>query len=342
MLAKILIAGAIPLALAHADFQYESTSKLTGGSLLTMLRFVPGTGAIKEPQVSTIAFKGNRMVRRSKRQAEIIDLDKRTITTVNFDKKTWSEMTFDQMKQMLDEASNAADQKQPDANGKQVDLDLNVDVKDTGKSKSVNGMDANEFLLTMTMTATDPQSGQSGAMNVTSDMWITKNISGADEMREFYKRMAKELDWAPTGFGNILNRPDVAKAMSKMMAEGSKMEGTPVEQIVRMGGAGAGGDSAGAATATQSAPKPSLSDAVGGALGGRLGLGGFGRKKKEADAQPATDASSSSQSAGVLMEMTVDNSGFSKGSVDEALFAFPSDFKKVDETAAQGTRSRKR
>ena len=332
MLARIFIAGIIPLAIANADFQYQSTSKMTGGSLLTMLRFVPGAGAIKEPQVSTVAFKGNRMVHRSKRQAEIIDLDKRTITTVNFEKKTYSEMTFEQMKQMLEDASNQAKEAQA-KKGQQVDLDIDAEVKDTGQSKTVNGMDAHEVVLTMTMNATDPQSGQSGAMKVISDMWLSKDVPGAAEIREFYKKMSKELDWAPTGFGNMLNRPDVAKAMAKMMAEGGKMEGTPVEQIIRMGG---DGTTAGA-TSQSATPRPSLGDALGGALGGKLGgLGGFGRKKKDADAQPEA----SQQAPGVLMEMTVDNTGFSTSSVDDALFAFPADFKKVDETAQQGRRGK--
>src|SRR6185437_9678364 len=134
VLVRVFLCGAMPLALAHADFQYQSTSKLTGGSLLTMLRFVPGTGAIKEPQISTVAFKGDRMVRRGKREAEIIDLGKHTITTVNFDKKTYSEMTFEQMKQMLEDASNQMKQKQAES-PQNVNVDFNVDVKDTGQSK---------------------------------------------------------------------------------------------------------------------------------------------------------------------------------------------------------------
>jgi hypothetical protein len=181
-------------------------------------------------------------------------------------------------------------------------------------------------------------------MNVTSDMWLAKDVSGASEMRDFYKRMAKELDWAPTGFGSMLNRPDVAKALAKMMAEGGKMEGMPVEQIIRMGGESAQGGRAATTSSSQSAPSPSLGEALGGAFGGKLGgLGGFGwKKKQDADTKPAEASSGaqSGQSAGVLMEMTVDNTGFSTTSVDEALFAYPGDFKKVDETANQARRGK--
>ena len=40
-----------------ADFSYTQTTRVTGGSLLNMTRFMPGTGSIKEPQTHTIAVK---------------------------------------------------------------------------------------------------------------------------------------------------------------------------------------------------------------------------------------------------------------------------------------------
>src|ERR1019366_566553 len=194
MLTRLLLFSAIPLVIANADFQYQSTSRMTGGSLMQIMRFVPGSGAIKEPQVSTVAVQGNRMVRKSKRQAEIIDLDKRTITNVNFEKRTYSEMTFEQMKQMLDSVSGQM-AKQP-ADADKVNVDVDADIKDTGQTKTINGMDAHQVIVSMSMTATDPQSGQTGTMKMNSELWLSKDVPGAEEMREFYKRMAKDLDWA--------------------------------------------------------------------------------------------------------------------------------------------------
>lgn len=338
MLTRLLLFSTIPLVLANADFQYQSTSRMTGGSLLQIMRFVPGAGAMKEPQVSTVAVQGNRMVRKSKRQAEIIDLDKRTITTVNFEKHTYSEMTFEQMKQMLDAASSQV-AKQP-ADGDKVNVDVDADIKDTGQTRTINGMDAHQVLVTMSMAATDPQSGQTGTMKMNSEMWLSKNVPGAEEMREFYKRMAKEIDWAPTGLGAMMNRPDLARAMAKMMAEGGKMEGTPVEQIVRIGGAGMDPANPQAGSQQAPAPKPSVSDALSGALGSKLGgFGGFGKKKKQDDAA-TTDKPADASSSGPLMEMTIDNTGFSTSGVDASLFAVPGDFKKVEEATAPQKRGK--
>jgi hypothetical protein len=333
MLTRTLLFSAVTLVCARADFQYQSTSRMTGGSLLQMIRFVPGTGALKEPQVSTVAVQGNRMVRKDKRMAEVIDLDKRTITTVNFEKRTYSEITFEQMKQMLEQASNKMSQKEPQGSDR-VNMNLDADVRDTGQTKTVNGLNTHEVVMSMSMTASDPQSGQAGALKVTSDMWLSSDVPGAAEMRDFYARMAKELDWAPTGMGAMVNRPDIARAMAKTMAAGGKLDGTPVQQIVRVGG---DGTSMPSGSQQPPAPRPTVGDALNGALGARLGgFGGFGKKKKEAPAaeNQAGEINGNVAAAGPLMEMTIDNTGFSTSGVDTSLFAVPGDFKKVEEGPA--------
>jgi hypothetical protein len=310
-----------------------------------MMRFVPGGGALKEPQISTVAVQGNRMVRKSKRDGEIIDLDKRTITTINFEKRTYTEVTFEQMKQGLEQASASASQQQQQQQqpaGQKVNLDVDADIKNTGQTKTINGMEAHQVIMTMSMGATDPQSGQAGAMKMNSEMWLVKEIQGAGEMREFYMRMAKELDWAPTGMGGMMNRPDISRALAKMTAEGEKMDGTPVQQVIRMSmsASGAPGDPQTPQQTSQqgqAAPaRPSLGDALGGALGGKLGgLGGFGRKKKQEtpanDTAAADGQASGQQATGSLMEMTTESTGFSTSGVDPSLFAVPADFKKVEE-----------
>jgi hypothetical protein len=337
MLTRLFVCAAIPLCFAQADFQYQSTSRVTGGSLIQMMRFIPGGGALKEPQVSTVAIQGNRFGRRSKRDGEIIDLDKRTITSINFEKKTYSEVTFEQMKQALEQATAKAQaQAKPSPaaeDAKKVDLGVDADLKDTGKTRNVNGYDAHEVIMTMAMTASDPQSGAAGAMKLNSEMWIAKDVPGSGEVREFYARMAKELDWAPTGMAGIMNRPDIAKAMAKMSAESGKMEGTPVQQITKITIDGAGTPEG--QSSQPAAPRPSVSDAIGGALGSKLGgFGGFGKKKKQdapsADAPADTAAAGSSAGSGSLMEMTIDNTGFTTSGIDASMFQIPAGFKKVE------------
>src|SRR5579884_3998588 len=241
-----ILACSAPL---RADFQYQSTARITGGALLQLLRFVPGAGRLREPQTSTVAVQGNKMVHKSPLETQIIDIDKRTITTINTEKRTYSVMTFDQMKQAMEDASSKLqNSKQPGS----PDVSFDANIQQTGQTRNIAGYDTKEAILTMSMTMTDPRTAQTGAMAIRMDMWTAPEVAGYSEIRDFYKRMAKELDWMPGGMG-MLNRPDMARAFSKMIAQGGAMEGTPIEEIISIRPAAAPGSPA---TGNEAAPAP--------------------------------------------------------------------------------------
>jgi hypothetical protein len=315
---------------AQADFSYQETSKITGGLMAGMMK-VAGVFSkqAREPIQSTVALKGNRMAHRGSMRASIIDLDSKTITEIDLQKKTYSVMTFEQMKQMLDNMAQKMHQQKPEAQ-----MDLKVSAKATGNSKQVAGYDAKEMLVRIEMQGTDEKTGQTGAMVVTTDLWITPMVPGYGEVREFYKKMAAELNWTPGG-NMFMARPDVSKGMAEAMKEIAKLDGMPVYQTVTMGAAGtapADGTQAAAPPAQQQqqqqqSEKPSLS----GALAGRFGLG----RKKSQDSQPAQQQQSqqsqqSQAGPGALLEMTTEYAGFSSAAVDASLFEVPAGFKKVE------------
>jgi hypothetical protein len=317
----VLLLAVIP---AQADFSYQETSKITGGMLAGMMK-VAGVFSkqAREPMQSTVALKGNRLAHRSSMRTSIIDLDSKTITEIDLQKKTYSVMTFEQMKQMLDSMAQKMHQQKPEAQ-----MDLKVSAKATGNSKQVAGYDAKEMLVRIEMQSTDEKTGQTGAMVVTTDLWITPMVPGYGEVREFYKKMAAELNWTPGG-NMFMARPDVSKGMAEAMKEIAKLDGMPVYQTVTMGAAGTGADSTQTAAAPpaqqtqtqQSSEKPSL----GGALAGRFGLG----RKKSQDSQPAQQQQSQA-APGALLEMTTEYAGFSSAAVDPTLFDVPAGFKKVE------------
>jgi hypothetical protein len=321
----VLLLAVIP---AQADFSYQETSKITGGMMAGMMK-VAGVFSkqAREPIQSTVALKGNRLAHRSAMRASIIDLDSKTITEIDLQKKTYSVMTFEQMKQMLDNMAQKMHQQKPEAQ-----MDMKVSAKATGNSKQVAGYDAKEMLVRIEMQATDEKSGQTGAMVVTTDLWIAPMVSGYREIREFYRKMATELNWTPGG-NMFMARPDVSKGMAEAMKEVSKLDGTPVYQTITMGAAGTGTSGDGTQTAApppqqqqqQQSDKPSLS----GALAGRFGLG----RKKSQDTQPAQQQQQSQAAPGTLLEMTTEYSGFSSASVDAASFEVPAGFKKVEPDA---------
>jgi hypothetical protein len=268
------------------------------------------------------------MFHRTKDHASIIDLNAQTITSIDLQKKTYSVMTFEQMKQALDEM--AQKMKQKDAQG---EMHFKVSANSTGATKQIDGKDTKEMVVKMTMEGTDQKSGQSGAMNITMDMWIASGVAGYQEVRNFYKRMAEKIAWAPGG-NMFMARPDVAKGMGEAYKEMAKIDGIPVYQVMVMAPAGqpvntasAPPPDAQAQQQQQQQEKPSIGGALGGALGGKFGLGR--KKQQQPESQPQAQQQGSAN-AGSLLEMTVQLTGFSSAPVSDADFAVPAGFKQVE------------
>ena len=200
-----------------ADFQYTETTKITGGAAAGAMKFagVFSKDARQATQgtTSTISFKGNKMRREdSLGQIEIIDLDARRITQIDTKKKTYSTITFDEMKARMEEARKKAAAEQAKRNkeqASQVKITPKVTITPGTGSKKILDYNAKEtkMRVDMEMTSDDPKAkGQTANMWVDSDSYIAP-VKGYDEVKHFYQRMAKELDWLP---GTMMGgkRPD--------------------------------------------------------------------------------------------------------------------------------------
>jgi hypothetical protein len=333
---------AVAAGTLSADFTYQETSTITGGMIAGVMK-VAGVFSkqAREPIESTVSVKGDKMVRKTATHVSLIDLGSQTITTIDLQKKTYSVMTFDEMKQALEQMRQKMQQKQDPNKGQ---MSFQVSAKNTGNAKQVGGFDAKELILTMKMVGADQSTGQQGGMVITTDMWLAPAISGYGEVRDFQKRMAEKLNWAPGG-NLFMNRPDVADGMAEVNKEIGKLDGMPVLTFVTMGAEGTApppsGDTSQQPAAQQQQQqqqeKPSVGGALGGALGGRFGLG---RKKKPADDSASQPSSSSGQTSGQsgqpastpgsLLEMKTELSSFSSNAVGAEQFSIPAGFKKVE------------
>src|SRR6266496_1827356 len=148
MLKRLLsIAGAMTLAASAllADFSYQQTTKITGGVVVNMMQFAgafsKNARQAMEPQQSSVAIKGDRMVHRGDKSTSIIDVAAETITHIDMEKKQYSVMTFAQLKQMLEDMSKKM--KQND-NGQQLNYKVSVD--NTGKTRQISGLEAKELI----------------------------------------------------------------------------------------------------------------------------------------------------------------------------------------------------
>lgn len=355
--------------LAFGDFQYQQTTKITGGSLMSMMRMMGRfSGQAKQaldPVTQAVYLKGNRMAEVGKDSTQIIDLDQETITHIDHAKREYYVMTFEQMKKAMEDSAKQMEQKMKERpvetaqpagqTADRPEVTFHAKVRDGGQSKQFSGLDTKLTILTLEMEAKDKESGQKGAMAVTADMWLAPEIPGYGAVREFHRKMAVKMGMmmAP-GMAQMAGmQSSMFKGFGDLAKESSKLKGVPIFQVTRMGATADGqplppaseaplppskdpdfnlGQAAGDA-ATQSATQQALGRLGGigklGGLGG--GLGGFGKKKKQ-EPPPEQPVSSPSQAAtaSVLMEMETEISGFSSGAVDASSVAVPSGYKQIE------------
>jgi len=320
----------------------------------------PLAGKAREPIVATHIVKGNRKVTITRNTVTIIDLDKETITTIDNDKKQYSVMTFAEMKQRMEEGVQRMQGRQKGKNGEDVQTNFKISAKATGQSKTIQGLTAKEMVLTMTTEFADAKSGQSGAMDMVTDSWVAP-LPGYEEVREFNKKLGAKMGAA---FGSGMQQlgmmgagqANMGQSMEELAKEMQKMDGIPVESLVKMGPAGTmtassstsppnTSGNAGGCSADSSSQQPqssqqsqSAAGALAGALGGRFG--GFGRNKKAAQPEPAAQsqpgcnaapAAGGNAAGGSLMEMTMTLTSFSPAPADASKFEIPAGYKQVEE-----------
>ena len=352
---------AIP-SFVFADYTYQETTQITGGSIVSMMKmagmFSSQARKMGDPIVSTIYIKDNRMARVSPESIEIIDLDKETITNIDTAKHTYTVMTFQQMRDAMEKARQEAQKRQaehpaeapakPDTTN-DVKMSFDVKVRKTGVEKQVSGLNSKEAILTMVMNATDQKTQQTGSMAITNDMWLVPEIPGYDQVRDFYKRMGEKMGSVMAGAGvdmskMLMQSPGADQALADMGKEMQKIDGVPVMQVMRMGTTTDGKPLPAASEAPlpkeASPAMPSAGDAVkqsaASMLGGHFGLGGFGKKKND----PPPPDPNANQGAGqnpnappttsaILMESQTTTSSFSSDAVDPSHFEVPAGYKQL-------------
>jgi hypothetical protein len=311
-----------------ADFQYTETTKITGGAAAGAMKFagVFSKDARQATQgtTSTISFKGNKMRREdSLGQIEIIDLDGRRITNIDTKKKTYSTMTFDEMKARMEEARKKAAEQQAKRNKEQpsqVKITPKVTIIPGTGSKKLLDYTAKEtrMRVDMEMISDDPKAkGQTANMWVDSDAYIAP-VKGYDEVKHFFQRMAKEMDWVPGAM--MGGNPQLAPAIVEYRKSAAALNGMPLLSLVSVGTAG----QPGTPQQTSHDDQKSSGNPITGGIGGL-----FGRKKKKDDAAQ-DDKSTPSGTPGSLMDTSTEVTSISTSAVDASLFQVPAGYKQIE------------
>src|SRR3974390_1034647 len=135
MIRRMVFLAGVALAcatLAFGDFHYQQTTKITGGSLMSMLRMRGNKGGQAkqplEPVTQTVYLKGNKMAHAGKDSTEIIDLDAETITHIDHAKRQYYVMTFEQMKKAMEDAAKQMQQQRASPDADRADISFSAHV----------------------------------------------------------------------------------------------------------------------------------------------------------------------------------------------------------------------
>ncbi|MCX7604374.1 MAG: hypothetical protein N2036_09895 [Bryobacteraceae bacterium] len=330
--AALLLLGGM---LAQADFSYQQKTQITGGSLVKMMKILPGAGKAVEPQYSRLYFQKNRMATVTDREVDIIDLAAGRVIHVDLEKKTYSVITFEEFRKAMD--AMAQQMAKQMGSGQQAVMDMRLSVKEGGETRTIQNLPAKLMKLLLEMDMKDQKSGQTFTSTIEIDEWRTPAVPGYDEVRAFYMAYAEKVGISPESLRTMrmaMGQAGTAEGMAKLAQEAAKLEGVPLVQVTRMTGLGvdipdiqmpSGAEMGGAAAES----------AAGAALGrlGRLGgLGGFGRRKKQEEPAPAPKKAEPAAGApkSVLLEATTELSDFSTAAVDASRFSIPAGFREVE------------
>ena len=232
-----LLAG-FSAALLPADASYTQVTKFTGGTAVEMAKKMAnmpmigrlGGGAMREAfedQHYDVYVKGNKMARLGGVISTIYDLDAGTITTINNTKQTYTTMTFDEMREQIERMQQRMNRKHGDGGNLQFD----TKVEKTGQTRTIDGQNATETLITMTAKA-DNERGN-GEMVVKTHAWLVPLSAPTRELVDFSRRLGEKFAYA---YGSSPMMGAAAGGLGAAMKEAFSQDGYPIETDVEVSG----------------------------------------------------------------------------------------------------------
>lgn len=321
----VLLVIAAATASVSADVRSDQRVKFQlGGAIGKLVNMFGGKGA-REGVTSMVAVKGDRKATMSDSGGQIVDLAEEKIYDLDMKKKTYKVTTFAELRKQMEEARREAEESakreqaaepgdkpaEKDPNAKEVEVDF--DIKNTGASKTINGFDTRQTIVTVTVREKGKTLEQAGGLVMTSDLWLAPNAPSTRDLADFDRRYAEKL-YGPMVVGAsaqdmamaMAMYPQMKPALDKMRAEGGKIDGTAILTTITME-AVKPAVAAGEETKAESGPRPR-------GLGGMLG--GLAKKavKKDEPAKNATILTTSVE----MLKLTTD--------VEAASVALPAGF----------------
>jgi hypothetical protein len=298
---RIVIAAVLGMVcanVANADVRTDDKTQVKLEGMLGRMANLFGGRAARDGIVRTVAVKGNRKATSDGESGQIIDLAEEKIYDLDIRNKTYTVTTFAELRRQMEEARTKAaaqaarDSNQPPAGSAESQVEVDFDLKESGQKRVINGFDAREVVMTISVREKGKPIERSGGLVLTSTTWLTSPIDGMAEVAAFDRRYAEKLSSSlmldARQMAMVLAMyPMMREAMAKFEAENVNMNGTPVMTVVRFEAVTDAAEAQEAGNGQPAGSNPGLTSL--GGLGGRLGRRLMNRGKDEQPAAAATN-----------------------------------------------------
>ncbi len=280
------MAGSLTL---RADFSYATTVKSPGGAA----QATPGMNRITKTYL-----KGQKMKIDRGSSVTIFDFDAQTGTVIDPSQKTYRVTKFSDMGETFSKSRQ----------------DMNVEVKDTGQKKTINGYNASEMILSVELD--NPSGRQAPKMHIEVDFWISPDVPGAQELRTFYQRNAAKFPWGAMAGDSGRGNQSVRSGMVELVRKMADMKGVPVLEVIKMG---AGNE------AQQAQMQQGMAQA-------RARLEEMkSQGKLTPQMEEALKRMNAASSSGSMFETTMESTDFSASPIPDSVFAIPADYQQTQQ-----------
>jgi hypothetical protein len=276
-----------------ADVRADEKTQFQFAGVLGRVVNIFGGKAAREGVTSVVAVKGNRKSTMNDSTGQIIDLSEERVYQLDVRRKTYKVVTFAELRRQMEEAQRKAQEdarKQPPADrpqdeDKTKEYEIDFDIKNTGETKTINGFNTRQAVVTVTVREKGKTLEQSGGLVLTTDLWLAPTVAAMKEITDFDVRYAQNL-YGPMVAGASAQDmaaamalyPMMKPALAKMSAEAGKIEGTAIMTTVTMDAVKSPEQLAQEQKQGDGDARSSLPRGVGGLLGG---LAKRGAKKDE-------------------------------------------------------------
>jgi hypothetical protein len=268
----------------RADVKTQERTKATFEGMLGKMVGLFGGKSAKEGIVSTVAVKGDRMMKVTDTTGQIIDLAEEKVYDLDMKKKTYKVTTFEELRRQMEEARKKAEaqmkeEREEPEQGEAPEMEIDFDVKQTGQTKTIAGHATQEIVVTITTRQKGKTLEEGGGMVLATNSWLATDVPELKEIQNFHARYAQKLGDVLAGGASAQQMaaamamfPGMKAAMERMQQENVKVEGSPLASTMVM-------ESVKSADEMAAAQK---SESGGGGLGGMLAR----KMTKKADPTP--------------------------------------------------------